>query len=525
MKKGFLVIGLALILMMACAVPALAADIGDADALAEALNDLKTDSASVRGNTVTLEDDIDNINDTLSITGDMTLDLNGYQLSGAVEDDAILLVDGGELEIEDSGRHGGIENTTNAGYAIGVDYGNLTIVDGEIRGATALFQIGGELRIEGGEIEGGLVGIMIMEADGGAYFSGDFTITGGVYGIFAAQCRLYFQDMDGFAITAGSDNPELASIGIALLMGEIFFEDVYDGEIKGADAAVLVVNPDDGLAIDRKDSPLDRGGQERVREIVISMSGSGSSPSEGYLSSFTRERKLSVEDLEFNIDGWKIGENNLSERLVFGDASKKQDAQPFYFYLAGADSKPPYINGYADGSFHMDWLITRAEAAAMLARADGRGNQSDSIGIYTDLLPTHWAVSPIAQMSKAGVITGYPDNTFRPEAKITRGEFVAMVCRLDGIYPATSGASYTDISGHWAVNYIHAAAGAGWLADFSGSQFQPDKQITRLEAVLILNRMLGRYSMSYAEKAPDFSDVPASSPYYDAIMRAASKMQ
>ena len=75
---------------------------------------------------------------------------------------------------------------------------------------------------------------------------------------------------------------------------------------------------------------------------------------------------------------------------------------------------------------------------------------------------------------------------------ITRAEFVKMAVACDTL--STGEASFTDVpEGYWAEDYIATAVDAGWIDGYGGSVFKPEGKITRVEAVKILNRMLGRH--------------------------------
>lgn len=87
---------------------------------------------------------------------------------------------------------------------------------------------------------------------------------------------------------------------------------------------------------------------------------------------------------------------------------------------------------------------------------------------------------------------------FRPSEKITRAEFVTLVVNLYnahhlGAKMITSAHDFTDLSqDHWAWNFIQQGVDYQWLSGYEDSTFRPDNNIIRAEAIVILNRMLGR---------------------------------
>ncbi|MBO5408062.1 MAG: S-layer homology domain-containing protein [Clostridia bacterium] len=91
------------------------------------------------------------------------------------------------------------------------------------------------------------------------------------------------------------------------------------------------------------------------------------------------------------------------------------------------------INGYEDGSFRPDGKITRAEYSAIICRAIGMGDaaQGSVTDSFTDVAADHWANGYIATAQNAGIINGMGDGTFAPEAEVTYEQAVKMlVCAL-----------------------------------------------------------------------------------------------
>ncbi|NIK78693.1 hypothetical protein FHS15_003839 [Paenibacillus castaneae] len=147
------------------------------------------------------------------------------------------------------------------------------------------------------------------------------------------------------------------------------------------------------------------------------------------------------------------------------------------------------MNGYPNGTFKPNAGVTRAEFAVMLARAlelQGAGAginfiELDNIGIR--------AQQAIACAVEAGIITGYTDGSFRPNAKISRSEMITMLSRALGITldnaETTSYADDSDIPA-WAKAAVKALAEAGIIQGRGGNRFVPNGTGTRAEAVTVL---------------------------------------
>lgn len=115
------------------------------------------------------------------------------------------------------------------------------------------------------------------------------------------------------------------------------------------------------------------------------------------------------------------------------------------------------IVGYEDGTFKPDNSITRAEFAAIAIRALGMEDIAiDSVDNtkFADVRGTHWASGYINLATAQGIIVGYPDGTFKPEAQVTYSEAIAMLVRLLGYEPALN-------SNVWPSNYLTKASEIG----------------------------------------------------------------
>ena len=153
-----------------------------------------------------------------------------------------------------------------------------------------------------------------------------------------------------------------------------------------------------------------------------------------------------------------------------------------------------YLLGYEDGTVRPNGSISRAEVATVLFRLlkdDVRTQNLTKDNAYSDVPDTAWYSTAVSTLSKMGVISGYPDGTFRPNAPITRAEFAAMIARFDETAKSAD-TPFTDISGHWAENAIGKAYGNGWVEGSSKTVFSPESNLTRAETATLLNRVLHR---------------------------------
>jgi len=152
-----------------------------------------------------------------------------------------------------------------------------------------------------------------------------------------------------------------------------------------------------------------------------------------------------------------------------------------------------YINGYPDDTVRHNANITREEATAIFYRLltdESRAQYETADCTFTDVAEARWSRTAIATMCAAGIVTGRTDDTFDPTAPITRAEFAVIAARFDALTYEGEDL-FPDIAGHWAADYINQAATRGWVKGDNGL-YRPNDPITRAEAVTLINRILER---------------------------------
>lgn len=182
-----------------------------------------------------------------------------------------------------------------------------------------------------------------------------------------------------------------------------------------------------------------------------------------------------------------------------------------------------YIKGYADGTVKPNNPITRAQAATIFYRLltdTSRELYFQETNDFSDVSDAHWANKAISTLSNAGVINGFQDGTFRPDAYITRAQFTVMTARFEDVIPGLENV-FTDVAeDHWARDQIAYAAHQGWIT--GGGTFRPQENITRVEVMDLLNNVLDRRvdAQGLLENAVSWTDVKADDPYYYVVMEA-----
>ena len=158
------------------------------------------------------------------------------------------------------------------------------------------------------------------------------------------------------------------------------------------------------------------------------------------------------------------------------------------------DDHRAYIKGYPDGTVGPDRNITRAEISTIFFRLltdrAARKNLSTE-NSFSDVDEDAWYNTAVSTMAAMGIVSGYEDGSFRPDAPITRAELAVMAARFDRDAGAPV-SSFDDVVGHWAQSDIAKAAQNGWVKGYEDGSFKPDAPITRAEAITLINRVLGR---------------------------------
>ena len=224
--------------------------------------------------------------------------------------------------------------------------------------------------------------------------------------------------------------------------------------------------------------------------------------------------------------GWSTEEDGKVE-YVPGDTFRMPD-KSVNLYAVWEDETQihnAYISGYPDGTVRPDKTITRAEAAVMFYNL--LDEKSGYINTFTDVPENQWYSEAVITLAGMGVVNGYLDGTFRPDAPITRAEFVTMAVNFakagNGTY-----CSFADVSQDmWYYGAVAKASEKGWIGGYPDGTFGPERYITRAEVTVIINRMENREAdMEFiAENMKDmntFTDLPSSHWAYSSMMEAAN---
>lgn len=196
----------------------------------------------------------------------------------------------------------------------------------------------------------------------------------------------------------------------------------------------------------------------------------------------------------------------------------------------GAKEHQAYIKGFPDLSFRGTRPVTRAQMAAIAARlVDLRSRATGSLP-YRDVPRDHWAYKYILAVYNAGIMGGYGDGTFRPDAPILRAEMakvLVLMHRIKPMFNETGGTrpTFSDVRpGDWYFPYVETAVRFGFFAGDGSGRFFPDAPTQRYHAVKMINTAMGRGPLVDGNEPvrQHFWDVPRSSPWFGWVEEATA---
>ena len=186
-----------------------------------------------------------------------------------------------------------------------------------------------------------------------------------------------------------------------------------------------------------------------------------------------------------------------------------------------------YVIGYPDGKVHPKGNISRAETATIffrLLKADIRDGNLTADNDFSDVSDTASGTTRRFPRWRSSASSCRRADCFDPDASITRAEFAAICARFN-TKPVENSGSFSDISGHWAENEIERAAAFGWISGYPDGTFHPDARITRAEAMTMINRVLCRMPQNESNLLDSMVTWPDNKPsdwHYLAVQEATN---
>ena len=185
-----------------------------------------------------------------------------------------------------------------------------------------------------------------------------------------------------------------------------------------------------------------------------------------------------------------------------------------------------YLSGYPGGSFGPDLSMTRAEVAQMFY-ALLRDKDVPITVTFLDVPESAWYDQAVSVLASLGMVSGVGNGRFEPDRPVTRAEFTAIAAGFAKL--EQGGATrFSDVhESDWYYHVVSGCARYGWISGYADNTFRPNNPITRAEVTVIVNNMLGRAAdWSYIEAHQDalqaFTDLGESHWAYYQIMEAVN---
>ena len=188
-----------------------------------------------------------------------------------------------------------------------------------------------------------------------------------------------------------------------------------------------------------------------------------------------------------------------------------------------------YLNGYEDGSFAADKIMTRAEVAAVFYNLLLNKDVPQTV-YFADVTNGDWYAEAVNTLASLGIVKGIGENLYAPNKPITRAEFTAIAMRFGQLESGGENV-FSDVkSDDWYYDAVVGSVKYGWISGYSDGTFRPNAYITRAEVTSIVNRMLNRqadkqYIDNNRSNIRQFYDLSANYWAYYEIMEAVNAHQ
>lgn len=156
------------------------------------------------------------------------------------------------------------------------------------------------------------------------------------------------------------------------------------------------------------------------------------------------------------------------------------------------------MKGYSDGTFRPNQPMTREEVAALFNNITDDGTAAFLSTKFKDITSDRWSALAIESVARKNIISGYGDNTYKPEKYMSRQEFAVVADNYIHYLGYTTedptaldSIAYGDqkFVAPWAQDAVRELAYLGFTNYAPGTLFNPEKYVTRAEAAEIAYRM------------------------------------
>lgn len=146
------------------------------------------------------------------------------------------------------------------------------------------------------------------------------------------------------------------------------------------------------------------------------------------------------------------------------------------------------ISGFPDGTFKPNQLLTRAQVSVLLSNQLNLTPESSN---FPDVPASHWASGFIGAVLSEGIMSGYPDGTFKPNNPMTRAEVSSVISSAYNMVQSSTGSPFSDVNqNHWAFSSIMALVDNYIASGYPDGTFKPNSSVTRAEFSVFMARAI-----------------------------------
>ena len=184
-----------------------------------------------------------------------------------------------------------------------------------------------------------------------------------------------------------------------------------------------------------------------------------------------------------------------------------------------------YLRGYEDKTMRAEGAITRAEVVTALYRLmndSAKANNTETFK-YSDVEYDAWYGMMVATLTNLKIVNGYDDGSFKPNAPISRAELAKIMSYFINHQDSNVSISFSDTSNHWATHFIELVAKGGLIVGYPDGTFAPNAATKRVEFATMINRLTKRNVSleNMTDGVEQFVDLDSSYWGYAEMMEAA----